>query len=164
LGAAPLPQRTIAGGVPLGTAALTTWGPQRPADTNRPIAPDTLEAWIQHYAAEYHVDHRLVSAVIRQESNGVPSSVSLKGALGLMQLMPSTASMLQVDPYDPVENIKGGTAYLAELIRTFGSVRHALIAYNAGPTHANQVIRGERGLFTETRRYLKAIAAVYPLD
>jgi hypothetical protein len=43
-------------------------------------------------------------------------------------------------------------------------VRHALIAYNAGPVHANQVIRGERVLFGETRRYLKAIAAVYPLD
>ncbi len=123
-----------------------------------------LAAWIRYYAAEYGVDPRLVTAVMRQESNGAQASVSPKGALGLMQLMPATASALDVNPHDPVENLRGGIAYLAELLRTYGNVRDALIAYNAGPTHANQVIRGQRTLFGETRRYLKAIAAVYPLD
>lgn len=174
MGDAPVPARPVAKGVPVeaaghpvavgARAAPATWGPQRPAAAGLPGTPVELEAWVQHFAAEYHVDHRLVSAVIRQESNWAPASVSPKGALGLMQLMPATASMLDVDPYDPVENIRGGTAYLAELIRTYGSVRNALIAYNAGPTHANQVIRGERALFAETRRYLKAIGAVYPLN
>jgi soluble lytic murein transglycosylase-like protein len=145
--------------------------PVRPAPVfARPTAPATelatadLDAWIRYYASAYRVDPRLVAAVMRRESNGSQASVSPKGALGLMQLMPATASALQVDPYDPIENLRGGVAYLAELLRTYGNVRHALIAYNAGPVHANQVIRGERVLFGETRRYLKAIAAVYPLD
>jgi soluble lytic murein transglycosylase-like protein len=110
------------------------------------------------------VDYRLVSAMIRQESNWQQASVSSKGAVGLMQLMPATAAMLNVNPHDPVENIRGGIAYLAGLLHTYGDLRYALIAYNAGPTHANQVIRGERGLFAETRRYLDAIAAMYPLN
>lgn len=119
---------------------------------------------IRLYADAYKVDHRLVAAMIRQESNWQQASVSSKGAVGLMQLMPATAAMLNVNPHDPVENIRGGIAYLAGLLRTYGDLRYALIAYNAGPTHANQVIRGERGLYAETRRYLNAIATMYPLD
>lgn len=126
--------------------------------------PDTLDRHIRHYARVYRVDHRLVYAMIRHESNWDASSISPKGAVGLMQLMPATAAMLNVNPQDPVDNVRGGIAYLADLLRTFGSVRHALIAYNAGPTHASQVLRGERALFDETRRYLRAIATVYPLD
>jgi soluble lytic murein transglycosylase-like protein len=127
-------------------------------------APRDLEAQIRRYADAYQVDHRLVAAMIHQESNWQQASVSSKGALGLMQLMPATAAMLKVNPHDPVDNVRGGIAYLAGLLRTYGDLRHALIAYNAGPTHANQVIRGERSLFSETRRYLQAIATMYPLD
>jgi soluble lytic murein transglycosylase-like protein len=141
----------------------------RPLAANNPAAvspadPDTLDSYIRQYARTYRVDHRLVYAMIRHESNWDARSISPKGAIGLMQLMPATAAMLKVNPQDPVDNVRGGIAYLAELIRTFGSVRHALIAYNAGPTHASQVLRGERALFDETRRYLRAIATVYPLD
>jgi soluble lytic murein transglycosylase-like protein len=60
--------------------------------------------------------------------------------------------------------VRGGIALLADLLQTYGNVRDALIAYNAGPTHADQVRRGERGLFDETRRYLEAIGRTYPLD
>ena len=141
----------------------------RPMATNTPAGvspadPDTLDSYIRYYARAYQVDHRLVYAMIRHESNWDASSISPKGAIGLMQLMPATAAMLKVNPQDPVDNVRGGIAYLSDLLRTFGSVRHALIAYNAGPTHASQVLRGERALFDETRRYLQAIAAVYPLD
>jgi soluble lytic murein transglycosylase-like protein len=129
-----------------------------------PAVQDVVDAQIRHYADAYQVDYRLVSAIIRQESNWQQAAVSSKGAVGLMQLMPATAAMLNVNPPDPVDNIRGGIAYLAGLLRTYGELRHALIAYNAGPTHANQVIRGERVLFAETRRYLDAIASVYPLN
>jgi hypothetical protein len=128
------------------------------------VTPETLDACVRLYANAYQVDYRLVHAMIRNESNWHPSVVSNKGAVGLMQLMPGTASMLNVDPRNPIENIKGGVAYLAGLLRTYGTVRNALIAYNAGPVHANQVIRGERGLFNETQRYLDAIATTYPID
>jgi soluble lytic murein transglycosylase-like protein len=133
----------------------------RPAP-GRPVPAD-LEAWVRHYAAAYAVDPQLVAAMIARESNWNQASQSPKGAAGLMQLMPRTAAMLKVDRHDAVDNIRGGIAYLAGLLRTYGDVRHALIAYNAGPTHANQVIRGERPLFGETRRYLEAIDALYPL-
>jgi len=128
------------------------------------VPSDELDAQIRRYADVYNIDYRLVGAIIRQESNGLQASRSGKGAIGLMQLMPATAAMLNVNPRDPVDNIRGGIAYLAGLLRTYGDLRHALIAYNAGPTHANQVIRGERGLFAETRRYLAAIATMYPLN
>jgi soluble lytic murein transglycosylase-like protein len=134
------------------------------AVVRRRADPDELDTQIHHFARTYRVDPRLVYAMIRHESNWDAHSISPKGAVGLMQLMPATAAMLQVDPRDPVDNVRGGIAYLSDLLRTYGNVRHALIAYNAGPTHANQVLRGERSLFGETRRYLQAIAAVYPLD
>jgi soluble lytic murein transglycosylase-like protein len=129
-----------------------------------PFGTGDLSVLVRRYADAYQVDPLLVSAMIRHESNWQQASVSNKGALGLMQLMPATAAMLNVNPHDPVENIRGGIAYLAGLLRTYGDLRLALIAYNAGPTHANQVSRGERGLFAETRRYLDAIATMYPLD
>lgn len=134
------------------------------AVVRRSADPDELDTQIRHYARTYGVDHRLVYAMIRHESNWDATSISPKGAVGLMQLMPATAAMLKVDPQDPVDNVRGGIAYLSDLLRTYGNVRHALIAYNAGPTHANQVLRGERSLFGETRRYLQAISSVYPLD
>jgi soluble lytic murein transglycosylase-like protein len=126
--------------------------------------PVDLAPYVRQYCREYHIDHRLVSAVISRESGWKQSSLSGKGAIGLMQLMPATASMLRVNPHDPIDNLKGGIAYLADLLRTYGNARDALIAYNAGPTHANQVLRGERPLFAETRRYVEAIGALYPLN
>jgi soluble lytic murein transglycosylase-like protein len=88
----------------------------------------------------------------------------VKGAIGLMQLMPGTAAMLGVNPRDPLDNLRGGIAYLSGLLRTYNDVRLALIAYNAGPDHANRVIRGEVTIFPETRRYLDDIGAIYSLD
>jgi len=125
--------------------------------------PADVDAHIRRYAQSYQVDHRLVYAIIRQESNWAAAAVSPKGARGLMQLMPATARMLGVDPDDPLDNIRGGIAFLADLLQSYGNVRDALIAYNAGPTHANRVLRGERALYGETRRYLDAIGRSYPL-
>lgn len=153
------PKPTAAGA---SAADPSTTGPSLRASAT-PDVPAELVTWIHHYSGLYGVDPRLVAAVIQCESSWDPASQSPKGAIGLMQLMPGTAAMLGVDPRDAFDNVRGGIAYLAGLLRTYRDVRHALIAYNAGPSHANQVIRGERTLFRETQRYLDAVAGLYPL-
>jgi len=75
----------------------------------------------------------LLEAVAWQESRGRMSAVSVKGALGVMQLMPSTAAELGVNPSDLADNIRGGALYLRRQLDRFGSVPLALAAYNAGP-------------------------------
>ncbi|MCX6537940.1 MAG: lytic transglycosylase domain-containing protein [Acidobacteria bacterium] len=132
----------------------------------RMLSPSSavIDWWTRYYSLAYGVDYQLVAAIIRQESNWQPAIVSNKGAVGLMQLMPATAAMLRVNPRDPIENLRGGIAYLAGLLSNYGSVRSALIAYNAGPAHADQVLRGEREPFPETQRYLSAVDAFYSID
>ena len=114
----------------------------------------SLLAVIHRYATQYGIDPALVRAVIDTESGGDHRAVSTRGARGLMQLMPATARMLGVNPHDPLDNLRGGVEYLAGLLRQFGDVPSALIAYNAGPTHAERVRRGDAVLYGETRRYL----------
>jgi len=97
---------------------------------NSPYSKEIFEA-----AKKYRIDPTLIAAVIRAESNFVPSAISRKGARGLMQLMPATARRLGVARhFDPKENIFGGTAYLAELAERYGdtAVELILAAYNAG--------------------------------
>lgn len=116
------------------------------------------------FAAEYRVPADLVRAVVAAESAGNPRAVSSAGAIGLMQLMPGTAASLGVNPWQPRENLRGGITYLGSLLRAFdGNTRLALIAYNAGPQHAREVRAGRAVAYRETRRYLAAIGARYPL-
>ena len=115
---------------------------------------------VRKYAGIYNVDPVLIDAMVSTESGGDPDAVSTRGAVGLMQLMPATARMLGVNPLDPVDNLRGGIAYFAGLLRQYGDVASALIAYNAGPTHADRVRRGEAVLYGETRRYLERIAGL----
>ena len=76
----------------------------------------------------------LILAVIKVESGFDSQAVSRKGAMGLMQLMPGTASDLGLtNPFDPVQNILGGAKYLSDCIKTFKDLGLALAAYNAGP-------------------------------
>lgn len=89
---------------------------------------------IKDVAAKTHVGRSLIMAVIKVESDFDPKAVSPKGAMGLMQLLPSTAKDLGVaDPFDPKENIYGGARYLSNCINTFEDIALALAAYNAGP-------------------------------
>src|SRR5579862_855180 len=87
-----------------------------------------------YYAAAFGVPVELVDAVIQVESGWNPYAISSKGAAGLMQLMPATALRFGVrDRFDIEDNIRGGVAYLAWLIRLFqGDLRLALAAYNGG--------------------------------
>ncbi|PKM80501.1 MAG: hypothetical protein CVU89_13190 [Firmicutes bacterium HGW-Firmicutes-14] len=115
---------------------------------------DRILQWakeIEFAAGKYDTDPAIIAAIIEQESGGNPSAVSRAGAVGLMQLMPGTARGLGVDPYDPVQNIDGGTRYFLHQYRTFGSVELALAAYNSGP---NNVKNGNYLYFSETQGYI----------
>ncbi len=106
-------------------------------------------------ARRYNVDAGLLRALAWTESRGHNEAVSVKGARGIMQLMPATAAELGVDPRDPVANIHGGAAYLARQIATFGQVPLALAAYNAGP---GAVLRsGGIPPYAETQAYVATI-------
>lgn len=133
---------------------------------NRPVArskndssTQTINAFIQAAATEHGVDPLLIKAVIKAESNFDPSAVSPKGAQGLMQLMPETARNLQVDdPFDPQENITGGTKYLRSLLDSFGwDIELSLAAYNAGPGR----VKGRIPNIVETRMYITKVLDNY---
>lgn len=119
------------------------------------------EAIIHYYGVRYNIDPHLIRAVIRTESAFDPRAVSKKGAQGLMQLMPETARELRVgNPFDPEENIKGGTKYLRSLLNTFQQdVGLALAAYNAGPTLVKREKRIPR--IPETQQYVKKVLKFY---
>jgi soluble lytic murein transglycosylase len=116
---------------------------------------------IEGAATRHGVDRRLVEAVVRVESAGNPRAVSPKGALGLMQLMPSRAAALGVQqPFDPAANLDGGVRHLRELLGRYeGDLRLALAAYNAG----EEAVRLHGGIppFRETQEYVRKVLALY---
>ncbi|MBI4689948.1 MAG: lytic transglycosylase domain-containing protein [Nitrospirae bacterium] len=122
---------------------------------------DSYHPIVHKKAKEHDIDPSLVTAVIKAESNGNPYAVSRKGAMGLMQLMPMTASELQVrNPFDPEDNIDGGTRYLRYLIERFnGNLTLALAAYNAGPKVVEKY--GSVPPISETRQYVKRVLSLY---
>ena len=131
---------------------------------SRPSSPCEDEAYAREIAqasARYAVPQRLIWAVIRVESGFDRRAVSPKGARGLMQLMPETAAILGVrDPFDPRQNILGGTAHLRALMERFRhDVRLAVAAYNAGEKPVVQY----RGVppYPETRDYVTQVMRFY---
>lgn len=116
-----------------------------------PVAIGSLPAaagrWapsIEAAAARHGLDPSLLTALVWTESEFNPSAVSPAGAIGLTQLMPGTAQLLGVDPFDPEQNLEGGARFLREMIDRFGRVDLALAAYNAGPTRlASHDLTGE---------------------
>jgi membrane-bound lytic murein transglycosylase MltF len=95
---------------------------------------------INAVSSRHHLDPDLINSVIHAESGFNPRAVSPKGAQGLMQLMPQTASKLGVsDAFDPGANVEGGTRYLRELLERYNfDLIKALAAYNAGPQRVEQ--------------------------
>ena len=147
-------------------------GVRRVANVAAAIAPASVPAvpeahrrtlWpvVQETATKHGLDPHLVDLVIRMESGYNPRAVSPKGASGVMQLMPSTAKLYGVrDVFDAVENIRGGTKYLADLLRRFGhDLRLALAAYNAGP----EAVARHNGVppYAETQNYVHSILGSY---
>jgi hypothetical protein len=112
---------------------------------------------IKKYAKRHGIDEKLIRAVLQKESGGNPIAVSPKGAMGLMQLMPETAQSLGVDdPFDPEQNLAGGTKYLKYCLNLFcQDVALALAAYNAGP----ETVKRYGGVppYAETQHYVAGI-------
>jgi soluble lytic murein transglycosylase-like protein len=133
----------------------TTFRSTRPAEARFANAYDGL---IERHAATYAVSPQLVRAVVQVESGFNPRAVSHEGAMGLMQLMPATAIEMGVgNPFDPDQNIRGGGAYLRQLLHRYGGDETlALAAYNAGPEavdrHGYQVPP-----YRETQRYVSQV-------
>jgi len=134
------------------------------APSRKGLTAEQLDAIIDEAAAKHGVDSNLVRAVIKVESNFNPRAVSRKGAMGLMQLMPSTARGLQVtNPFDAQQNVDGGVRHLKSLLEDFGGdVTKSVAAYNAG---AGAVTRNH-GVppYAETQAYVRRINQLYSGD
>ena len=116
-----------------------------------------FDAFAVRFSERYGINPNVIRAIVKAESNWVPDAVSRKGAIGLMQLMPGTALLLKVDPYDPEQNMEGGVRYFSFLLDTFKDLDLALIAYNAGPGFAERYSRGKASLYGETRQYVRSV-------
>lgn len=106
-------------------------------------------------ARKHGVPEDLFLRLVQQESGWNPGAVSVKGAIGLAQLMPDTASLLGVNPADPKANLEGGARYLRRQFERFGTWRLALAAYNAGP----EAVERYDGIppYEETQNYVRII-------
>lgn len=139
--ATPVPSRSL----PAASRAAPRWAPL-----------------IDQVAAEHGVDARLLHAIVSVESAYNPSARSHAGALGLMQVIPATGARFGArDLFDPLQNLRAGTAYLVWLQRRFnGDLELMLAAYNAGEgavqRHGNRIPP-----FAETRRYVAKVKALY---
>ncbi len=136
--------------------------PRREPQPSRLYVPRYIgyDGLIRLTALEYGVSPALVKAVIAAESRFDPDAVSRKGAQGLMQLMPTTASQLGVtDAFEADQNVRGGVRYLREMLDRYGDMARALAAYNAGPTAVDRY----RGIppYPETRAYVQRVMTYY---
>lgn len=126
-----------------------------------PLRSEVFDEEIRATAEVFGVDDALIRAVMHAESWFNPEAVSHMGAEGLMQLIPATQLRFGVqNPFDPVENITGGTAYLAWLLDEFEhNVDFAVAAYNAG----ENAVRRHEGIppYSETKEYVRRVRILY---
>lgn len=155
-----------------GSHAANRWGQAQQmyqksvsAITTKPACNDATDGafstLIRAVARATRLDSALLAAVINVESGFNPAAVSPSGAVGLMQLMPATATGLGVSaPSDPLQNVVGGSRYLAQLLEQFGgNVRYALAAYNAGPGAVTR--HGGVPPYAQTQAYIPKVLACY---
>jgi soluble lytic murein transglycosylase-like protein len=121
--------------------------------------PEGIQKAIDEAARKHQLPAKLISAVIKVESNFNPRAVSSEGASGLMQLMPATARQLGVkNSFDIKQNIDGGSRYLKQMMERFdGKLDLALAAYNAGPNAVTK--HGGIPPYRETQNYVKKVMA-----
>lgn len=124
-------------------------------------SPENLEEYFKEASETYGVDINLLKSIARQESNFNPSATSSAGAMGVMQLMPSTAKGLGVtNAYDAQQNIMGGAKLMAQNLKKYnGDVSLALAAYNAGGGNVDKY--GGIPPFKETQNYVKKVLGYY---
>ena len=152
------------GYVDVATSQIASFEPVPPEPTaagTQPSATQDLNGIINSASSRSQIDADFIASVIRAESANNPRAVSPKGARGLMQLMPGTASTLGVkNSFDPAENVDGGVRYLRELLLRYnGDAAKALAAYNAGPQRVQQY----NGVppFRETHAYVTRVITDY---
>ncbi len=122
-----------------------------------PMPQTELDKLVEENAQQQGVKPELIRAVIAQESGGRPCAVSWKGAQGIMQLMPATSEQFGVkDPFDPRQNVEGGTKLLKQLLTKYNNdVSLALAAYNAGEGRVDR--EGGVPQIPETQNYVSDI-------
>ncbi len=162
----PDPEPVDLAGFPPHTGTARRESVESPRDARPPHLPRAISerpyaSLVQQAAERYGVDPRLVHALIEVESSYRADAVSAAGAMGLMQLMPSTAKRYGVgDPLDPAANIDAGTRHLRALLDEFGPLYalDALAAYNAGES----VVRRHGGIppYPQTRRFVRRVLDV----
>ena len=135
-------------------------------NARRPRAFHDIKSYddvISEAAKRNGLSSSLIKALIRVESYFNPRAVSKKGAMGLMQIMPENLQLLNInDPFDPWENIMGGTAYLKGLLERFsGQLPLALAAYNAGPTAVEKY--NDIPPYPETQDYVQKVIKFFRL-
>jgi hypothetical protein len=128
---------------------------------NRAFTQGDIDAAIEQAATRHNVDPSLVRSVVKVESDFNPNAVSRKGAMGLMQLMPSTARSLNVsNPFDPAQNVDAGVRHLRALLDNYGgNVQLSLAAYNAGAGAVSRSAGVPK--FRETQNYVRRITNLY---
>jgi hypothetical protein len=148
--------------------SLPSKAPKRAKDAGDalPAAPNTsivsrFDPIIEKYANQFNLDPSLVRSMIATESAFNPKAVSNKGARGLMQLMPATATRLGVrNSFDPEENIRGGVKHMRSLLDTFNNDLYlSLAAYNAGENLVQRV--GRIPNIKETHDYVRSVTRKY---
>ncbi len=124
---------------------------------------------IEEESSRHGIDPALIMAIIATESSFRNKAVSSKGAIGMMQLLPSTAFYISdklehinlknaEELFDPETNLRIGVSYLAYLIKKTGSTEHAIIAYNYGPVNLKRALNGKRAL---PKKYMRTVMKNY---
>ena len=141
----------------------TAAAPAMAAADCEPLPPSEVDALVERAAKQQNLDEAVLHGVIQQESAFRPCAVSPKGAMGLMQLMPATASQFGVpNPFDPADNVEGGARFLKQLmVRYGGDLTLALGAYNAGPAKVDAAAGIPN--IPETQDYVKQILGALPV-
>lgn len=148
--------KTATGSMEFPLAAVAKIEPVADAISATPPVGLSTQQVLQKAAEAEGLPEALVRSVARTESAYNPNAVSAKGAIGLMQLMPATASELGVKPTLPEENALGGAKYLRDLlVRYHGNAVLALAAYNAGPNAVSKY--GGVPPYAETRQYVERV-------